>query len=301
MGVRRRSGGGPVQRAAGPVDLPALVRALPDVVAAERLAAALLCDDLRRLRHVRTVATVALVVSEVLPPDRLETLLSAAVLHDIGYAPLVHSTGFHPLDGAQWLLVRGCPTEVAAAVAHHSEARCQPAAAPFLPRYAALQAPDKPLADVLTYADQTTTPDGRRTGVVRRVVERWHRTGPVDPADREAVLRRIERLVHAVARVDAALAAVGSQDPSLEAADDLLVAARPVADDATVARLLDTSAADAPGRAVAAVQAARLLAASDLDVRWHDDALTAGRLFRGDPAPADAGTAPYPGQAPLSV
>ncbi|SCG11123.1 HD domain-containing protein [Streptomyces sp. MnatMP-M27] len=32
-----------------------------------------------------------------------EVLESAAVLHDIGYAPPLVNTGFHPLDGARYL------------------------------------------------------------------------------------------------------------------------------------------------------------------------------------------------------
>ena len=274
-------------RPAGPVDLPALVRALPDVVAAERLAAALLADDPQRLRHVRTVATVALVVSDVVPPDRLETLLSAAVLHDIGYAPLVRSTGFHPLDGARWLLVRGCPTDVAAAVAHHSEALLQPGAAPFADRYAALPRPDAAVADLLTYADQTTTPDGHRVGVVARVVERWRRTGGGDAA----VLARVARLVHAVARVDALLVASGGCDASLEAADELLVATRPSAADAGTARVTASLPAEhhaRPDDVRAALHAARLLAATGLAPGWADEVPTAVRLLVGVPADGDA-------------
>ena len=279
-------------RPPGPVDLPSLVRSLPDVVAAERLAAALLSEDPQRLRHVHTVATVALVVSEVLPPERVETLLSAAVLHDVGYAPLVRTTGFHPLDGAQWLLVRGCPTDVAAAVAHHSEALLQAGAAPFADRYAALPVPDAAAADVLTYADQTTSPDGRRTGVVPRAVERWRRTAG-DPA----TLERVTRLVHAVARVDARLAAVGGRDASLEAVDDLIVTTRPGAGDDVISRVL--ASLPAPVRAgmqdlVAAVHAARLLGATGLDPAWADEVRTAVLLLTGtvsSSSPALPGTA----------
>lgn len=301
MGVRRRSGGGPLQRPTGPVDLPALVRALPDVVCAERLAAALLRDDPQRLRHVRTVATVALVVSDVLPPDRLETLLSAAVLHDIGYAPLLRSTGFHPLDGALWLRARGCPADVAAAVAHHSEARSQRGAAPLADRYAALPPPEPVLADLLTYADQTTTPHGHRTGVVARVVERCARTGGADAL----ALLRVARLVHAVTRVDALLLASGVRDASLEAADDLLVAARPGPGDDVPGQVLVRLPADCPAGPEdvrAAVHAARLLAATGLSPAWEDEVPTAVRLVTGEgtdlaPAPVTADLA----AAPVSV
>ena len=297
MGVRRRSGGPAGTRPAGPVDLAALVRALPDLVAAERLAAAVLHDDPCRLRHVRTVATVALVVCEVAPPpDGLDVLLAAAVLHDIGYAPLLRATGFHPLDGAGWLLALGGPVEVAAAVAHHSEAVLQPGAAPLRERYDALPAPDRRAADILTYADQTTAPDGRRAGVVARVGERWRRTG-AGPRRAEA-LHRVERLVLAVAGVDAALVAAGGRDPSLEAVDDLLVAARPAPGDAALARVLArarTAVAVTPEAAVTAVHAARMLAATGIDPRWDDEARTAVRLLAG--AGPDAAVTFGPGPA----
>lgn len=272
MGGRRQSGRTGVARPAGPVDVPSLVRALPDVVAAERLAAALLSEDPERLRHVHTVATVTLVVAEVVPPARLDVLLCAAVLHDVGYAPLLRSTGFHPLDGACWLLAHGAPVAVAGLVAHHSEALLQPAAGRFLDVYDTLRAPDRLAADILTYADQTTTPDGRRTGVVPRVAERWRRTGAAAGPGRAQALRRVERLVGAVTRVDAALVAAGGRDPSLEAVDALLVAARPAPD-------------DAGPHVTAAVHAARLLAATGLDAGWDDEARTAVRLL-GDAAPA---------------
>jgi HD superfamily phosphodiesterase len=52
----------------------------------------------RRWRHVRAVAERARRVATTLSlPD---DLVAAAWLHDIGYAPGLVQTGFHPLDGA---------------------------------------------------------------------------------------------------------------------------------------------------------------------------------------------------------
>ena len=39
-----------------------------------------------------------------------EVLVAAAWLHDIGYAPDIVATGFHPLDGARYLAGLGAPT-----------------------------------------------------------------------------------------------------------------------------------------------------------------------------------------------
>jgi hypothetical protein len=54
----------------------------------------------RRWRHVQSVAVRAGRVAKALSlPD---DLVAAAWLHDIGYAPELAQTGFHPLDGACW-------------------------------------------------------------------------------------------------------------------------------------------------------------------------------------------------------
>jgi len=55
----------------------------------------------QRWRHVQSVARRAGWAA-----DRLslpEDLVAAAWLHDIGYAPGLAVTGFHPLDGARFL------------------------------------------------------------------------------------------------------------------------------------------------------------------------------------------------------
>ncbi len=69
--------------------------------AARELAEQLLSRELpRRWSHVAAVAKRADEVAPVLDVDA-DLLVSAAWLHDIGYAPQVVDTGFHPLDGAR--------------------------------------------------------------------------------------------------------------------------------------------------------------------------------------------------------
>ena len=41
-----------------------------------------------------------------------EELIAAAWLHDIGYGSLLRDTGFHPIDGAQYLRRKGWPKPV---------------------------------------------------------------------------------------------------------------------------------------------------------------------------------------------
>ena len=53
--------------------------------------------------------------------DLPEHLAVAAWLHDIGYAPEIASTGFHPLDGARFLTERGkiLPSRLSGTCARH--------------------------------------------------------------------------------------------------------------------------------------------------------------------------------------
>src|SRR5215467_3367560 len=75
----------------------------------------------RRWAHVQAVARKAEAVGSVLmEPREAVHLVSAAWLHDIGYAPALVSTGFHALDGARWLRRHGFDERVAALVAYHS-------------------------------------------------------------------------------------------------------------------------------------------------------------------------------------
>jgi hypothetical protein len=66
---------------------------------AEQHAASWLADRGARWDHVRGVARQALRVSPALDEDGRPYLVAAAWLQDIGYAPTLATTAFHPLDG----------------------------------------------------------------------------------------------------------------------------------------------------------------------------------------------------------
>ena len=137
-----------------------------------------------RWRHTQGVARAATAVMVAVPAEDQPVLLAAAWLHDIGYAPELRRSGFHPLDGAWHLHERRWPEPVPGLVAHHSAAglvaavrglarpmKCFPAA-----RYAY-----GPVADALTFADQTTGPDGEVIGVEERLADMLRRHGPDSP------------------------------------------------------------------------------------------------------------------------
>ncbi len=67
---------------------------------AAECAAFLLSPLGNRWLHVQGVVERARQVGEAFNEDDRCCLIAAAYLHDIGYAPALKQTGFHPIDGA---------------------------------------------------------------------------------------------------------------------------------------------------------------------------------------------------------
>ena len=106
-----------------------------------------------------------------------DRLVAAAYLHDIGYADELTVTGFHPLDGALWL-VGLVEAEVVALVAHHSCSWVEADIRGFTVQLEELPRPRLELLDALTYCDMTSGPDGQRVTLERRLAEVAERYGP---------------------------------------------------------------------------------------------------------------------------
>jgi hypothetical protein len=125
----------------------------------------------RRLTHVLAVAERAHTIGPPTVGDASATLVTAALLHDIGYAPELATTGFHPLDGARFRRTAGLP-HVAVLVAHHTGARREAALRGLLPELLGeFPYRDSVMQRALSYCDLTTGPDGTRTNVEDRVSE----------------------------------------------------------------------------------------------------------------------------------
>ena len=173
---------------------------------ARGLAKKLLRKDLpERWRHTQGVATRAAELTATVAAQDRSVLISAAWLHDIGYAPAIRDTGFHPLDGGLHLRAHGWGDRLAALVAHHSGARFVPVERGFGLMMAEFDFEDNAVSDALTYADQTVGPNGRRMTVPYRIAEAISRHGPDSPNARARV-DRVPYLLAVADRVEQRLA-----------------------------------------------------------------------------------------------
>lgn len=146
----------------------------------------------RRWRHVQAVAGQAEHLSG-LPGVSAELLVSAAWLHDIGYAPDLAIVGFHPLDGGRFLRRVQAGDRLARLVAHHScavhEARVRGLAEVLLAEFEREQSVTY---DALVFCDLTTGPDGQPLTYLARMEEIQQRYGPNHEVTRALELGRTD-------------------------------------------------------------------------------------------------------------
>jgi putative nucleotidyltransferase with HDIG domain len=148
----------------------------------------------RRWAHTAGVARRAEQVARVLVTADQDLLVAAAWLHDIGYAAELGDTGFHPLDGARYLLRAGVSRRVCGVVAYHSGAAAVAQVLGLSDRLAEFEDDRGRLRDALWYCDMTTGPDGQPTTADHRVAEIRRRRGPDDPVVRALDINLDERL-----------------------------------------------------------------------------------------------------------
>jgi hypothetical protein len=159
----------------------------------------------RRWRHVRSVARRARWIAKELALS--DDLVAAAWLHDIGYAPELVETGFHPLDGARYLRREGVDEQVVSLVAYHSCAQIEADVRGLGPELVSEFSPADPLlSDALLYCDMTTGPDGDYVRPADRLVEIRGRYGPDHEVTR-FVERAASEILTTAGRVEGLLAA----------------------------------------------------------------------------------------------
>jgi predicted hydrolase (HD superfamily) len=144
----------------------------------------------------------------------VDALVASAWLHDIGYAPALRQTGFHPLDGATYLREQGWPGHVCTLVAHHSGSRFVARLCGLDGALQAFEFAEDAASDVLTAADNTAGQDGSLVTLSERLVEKLQRHGPDWPGARanperddyiRAAARRVVRRLAEIGRTDAYL------------------------------------------------------------------------------------------------
>ena len=146
---------------------------------ARGIAERLLAEPLpQRWAHSLGVGRKAESIADLFGEDA-DLLISAAYLHDIGYAPSVTTSGFHPLDGARYLRdVIHAEMRLCSLVAYHSCAHIEARNRGVEDELSAEFEPvGGVLADALTFCDMTTTPDGEPTDVETRLAEILSRYG----------------------------------------------------------------------------------------------------------------------------
>jgi hypothetical protein len=167
------------------------------VANAKVLAKKMLAELPERLAHVAGVARAAAAQLAIV---KIDELIAAAWLHDIGYAQSIAFTGFHPLDGARYLQAVGYPDLVVSLVAFHSAATVEAEERGMLNELLEFTLPPVDLLDALTFADMTTARDGSATSIDNRLIEVFERYRPGDAVFR-AVTRSEPSLRDSVGRV----------------------------------------------------------------------------------------------------
>ncbi|WP_405743212.1 HD domain-containing protein [Streptomyces sp. NBC_01525] len=177
------------------------------------LAESMLAEPLpRRWSHSLGVARRAAGLRPILGDDA-DVLEAAAVLHDIGYAPQIAQTGFHPLDGARFLRGREFNERVTSLVAHHSCALLEAEERGLRDELEGeFSIEDSSLTDALIFCDMTTTPHGTRTTQTERLDEIVSRYG-ADTIVGRFIQRAAPDIHAAVGRVEGRLVAVGAPQP----------------------------------------------------------------------------------------
>jgi hypothetical protein len=138
-------------------------------------------------------------VGEVISADDPDVLIAASYLHDIGYAPALMRTRFHPVDGAMHLHELG-EERLAGFVAYHSGAEAEARLRGLGDQLGQFQRERSEVADALTYCDVTTAPDGSMIDLEDRFADVEDRRDADDPVVVSLRLARpeIERAVDAI-------------------------------------------------------------------------------------------------------
>ena len=132
----------------------------------------------RRWKHVQAVGAKAALIADALAREDGELLIASAWLHDIGYAEPLQVTGFHPLDGARYLVACDVDVRVSRLVANHSGAVAEAALRGLTTELVDFPDEPGPMRDALWACDMTTSPVGESVSFDERrreIIERYRK------------------------------------------------------------------------------------------------------------------------------
>lgn len=175
----------------------------PRVFTLGRMDISTLLDQLPESRRAHSIAVGERVrralthAPHSIAPEHHEHVVTAALLHDVGYAPsLAH--GFHPLDGALGLQVLGFDPIVCDLVAHHTgaewEAEERGIPADALAFYACDVDGIEEMRALVSWADLRTSPTGEAIEVEERLDDIVSRYGADHPVGRSVTAHRLALL-----------------------------------------------------------------------------------------------------------
>ena len=122
-----------------------------------------------RWLHVQGAVTVAQWLSPTISnPVERSYLLAAVYLHDIGYSPSLATLGFHPIDGACFVLNAIGDRRLAALVAHHSGARFEARLRDFGKALSPFPREQSAVAEYLNYVDMHSGVCGQICTLIER-------------------------------------------------------------------------------------------------------------------------------------
>lgn len=158
---------------------PPLERRYPDVMTGDLFRDLLSGLPPKRQAHSGEVGRKVESVAQLVAPWLRGDLVVAATLHDIGYAYRV--TGFHALDGAQFLASQGFSTVSCNLVVQHSASEIEAEVRGIDSRVFeefAVEFDLEAAHSVIAWADMTTSPAGGTVTVEERLDEIQSRYGP---------------------------------------------------------------------------------------------------------------------------
>lgn len=158
----------------------------------------------QRLRHLLVIAELvrqsARDINELNPGMNVDEVLAycAALVHDIGYIDAARQTGFHPLDGYNFLCRHGAP-QLARRIAGHSSSPEEAVLLGFtLPEYE-----EDIVAKLITYWDMQVKQGGEIAGYDERrqdIVQRYGEESVIARAHGLA-LPRIKQIIEEIDRL----------------------------------------------------------------------------------------------------